>query len=612
MSRSPWRKHATPVLAGALVLGVLLAYGQTGRFDYVSYDDPTYVTENPFVRAGWTKEGLRAAFTSFHGANWHPLTWISHMLDVQIFGLRAGPSHWVNVALHAANAVLLFHFLVRATARSAPAFFAAALFAWHPLRVESVAWVAERKDVLCAFFFFGSLLLYERWVRVRSLTSYLLLALCVTLGMLAKPMLVSLPAVLLLLDFWPLRRLPRLRELAPRVREKLPLLGITLGVMALAFAAQRAGGATSSLGELPLSLRLQNAAAAFGVYIEQTIYPRGLACFYPHAAIVDSDPAALLRAPALRGLALLVVGSVTAVVLRRRAPYLLVGWLWTLGMLVPVIGIVQLGSQAHADRYTYLPLIGIVTACVYGSDAWVAGRRSLQPLALAAGGALLATALALTHRQVRVWRDSETLYEHAIAVTDKNFRALGNLGYGYVVDGDPERGLELLNEAVRYQPREAGLWNHIGLALLRLGRFEEARAPLERALRLEPDHPFVHGNLGEQALNTGDFERAVQAYERVLSDPTSRGTLQGGDRIGERLDLGIAYLELGRTQDAERTFETARQLAPQDPNPPYALALTASRRGDERAALALLREALELDPDHAASLALLKTLRVNE
>jgi hypothetical protein len=401
----------TRLFAGALALALLaavaLVYARTAGHAFLGYDDGLYVTENPTVLAGLTGPSLRAAWLGFHGANWHPVTILSHQLDVELFGLRPAGHHLINVALHALNALLCGLFFWRTTGALLRSALVAALFALHPLRVESVAWVAERKDVLAGTFFFLTLLAHAAWVQRPTPRRRFAVVLALALGLLAKPMLVTVPCLLVLLDRWPLARVEPWRVL---VREKWPLFLLALVSSVLTVVAQRAGGALQPLERLSLLERAATAVQGTQIYLTQSLWPSGLAPFYPHPALIPGAPFAPLGGRTLGGLALLAGITVAVLCLRRGRPALWTGWLWFLGMLVPVAGLVQVGIQLHADRYTYLPAIGLALLLVFGLLA----RLPARALALGLGGvcALLAVVSA---RQVVHWRDTGTLFEHACA-----------------------------------------------------------------------------------------------------------------------------------------------------------------------------------------------------
>jgi tetratricopeptide (TPR) repeat protein len=519
-----------PGLALALALLVALTFGlyaRTAQHGFVAYDDPVYVSDNEVVARGLTLDGLRWAF-GFHAGNWHPLTWISHMLDVELFGLDAGRHHLVNAALHALNAALLCLFVRRATGAGWTALLVAALFALHPLRVESVAWASERKDVLAGTFWFATLLAYERYARggergrawrLAAVAAWL------ALGLMAKSMLVTLPVVMLVCDGWPLSRWrplgdahPEPPSLAPThpgglargpgraasgnrlLVEKLPLLALCLAVGTATLWIQRSEGAVGTLGSLSLLERASNAGNAYWTYVEQTFWPADLACFYPHPVLVTPREE-LVSALIVPGLARLAgLGLVAFFLLRfvTERPHLLAGWLWYLVAALPVIGFVQVGQQAHADRYTYLPTVGIALALAFELRLQVLRRQRLRRPAVAACALVLVALSALTWRQIGTWRDGRTLFGHALAVTERNHLAA----------------------------------TFLGMAERRAGELEAARAHLEQALADNKHHVPAMLELGLTLEELGDLAGARRSFNRTLrNDPANAAARRGLERV---------------------------------------------------------------------------------
>jgi hypothetical protein len=497
----------------ALVLAGLVAvvYWQVGGFGFVNLDDDLYVYENKRVLAGLTWTGFLQAFSTFDAANWHPLTWLSHSLDVQLLGAAPGPLHVMNVLFHGANTLLLYLLLLVTTGQTWRSALVAALFAVHPLHVESVAWISERKDVLSTFFWLLTMLAWVRWVRRPGPWRYAAVAFLYALGLLSKPMLVTLPVVLVLFDVWPLRRLPPdvplPRALLRLVREKVPLLVLAAVSSAVTIAAQSRGGAVMSQEAISVGVRLQNAAVATATYLWQMIWPFRLAAIYPHPGLVGGVPAWQVA------LSLGALGAVTVLAVRswRREPAVLVGWLWYLVTLAPVIGILQVGGQAHADRYTYVPLIGIFVAIAWA----VPGSAVATPVRRAALGATAAIVLALlavqAHRQVGTWRDNFTLYENAIEVTKNNFHAWRNIGSAYDDVGKSEAAIFALRESLRILPTDANTMMLLGIAHGRAGQHGEAMRYLDMAVRGKPEDPMVWFNLGVSAALAGRWDRAAEA-----------------------------------------------------------------------------------------------------
>ena len=505
------------LLCAALATLTAAVYAPVRHHAFLRYDDPVYVTDNPHVVAGLTREGIVWAFTGVHGATWHPLTSLSHQLDVYLFGLDAGAHLLVNLLLHALNTLLLFGVLRRLTGTRWRSAWVAGLFALHPLHVESVAWVSERKDVLCGLFWMLTLWAYAGYARRPSGGRYALVVAGGTAALLCKPMAVTLPLALLLLDVWPLRRFPRpphpARVVAWRlVLEKLPLLVLAGAVSVITVVAQRVGDAVVPLAAAGLAERLALALFAYGAYLQKLFWPVNLAVFYPYA---PPSAAQIIGAA-------LVIACISAFAWRHRAqrPYLIVGWLWYLGTLVPVIGLVRIGDHLIADRYTYLPAIGIAVMLAWGVPdlvgRWRWGRYACVALAvLALAGCGLRTGV-----QVRVWRDSLTLFQHAIAVTQGNALAHFTLGAEWLVRGDPDAAAAHFFEALRFNPRYAEAHYNLGFILGERGDREAARFQYLAALEIKPAYPEAHNNLGRILLAGGDLRGAAAHFaEAARLDP---------------------------------------------------------------------------------------------
>jgi tetratricopeptide (TPR) repeat protein len=557
------------VFAALLLAGATLAaFSPVLSAGFVIYDDERYVLRNPHVHAGLSWETLCWALTSGYASNWHPLTWLSHMLDWRLFGAAAWGHHLTSLLLHVANAVLLFVLLDRATGATGRSAFAAALFALHPLHVESVAWVAERKDVLSTLLWLLAVAAYVRWTRAGGWARYLLAAALFAAGLAAKPMLVTLPVTLLLLDFWPLARWPvrgpgggAWRGAARLLGEKVPLLALSAASAAVTLAVQASGPAVGSLQEFPLGDRTANALVACVAYLGKTAWPLALAVFYPHsgASLPVWKPAAAA--------ALLATVTLLAVRLRRRRPYLLAGWLWYLVTLLPVIGLVQVGEQAMADRYTYVPLIGIFVAAAWGiPDALAAllaaagkgrdqaadpGHAARWALPAAAGAVLLALAL-LTRAQAATWKSSVALFGHALAVTEGNYLAHLDLGTALSREGRRDEALAHYEAAARLRPDDAQIQYNLGVALAARGRAREAQERYERALALQPDYPEAHNNLGILLARQGRIEDGTRhCAEAVRLRP---------EFAEARFNLAVALHMAGRDAEAREQVEAARRL----------------------------------------------------
>lgn len=570
------------VIALSLFSLTVLAYAPLGEAGFVNYDDPGYVYANPRVAAGLTIDGVAWAFTTFHQANWHPLTWLSHMLDVELFGVNPGWHHRVAVFLHALNTVLLFTFLSRATGARWPSAFAAALFAVHPLHVESVAWISERKDVLSTFFWLAAMLAYLSWVRRGGPARYALVAGLLAAGLLAKPMVVTLPCVLLLLDVWPLGRTPWAGRAdtgeAATVRwgrllaEKVPLFFLVAGASVATLAAQRAGGAVIGMVELPLAARLANAVVAYGWYLRKTVWPVGLAVFYPHPSLGGAPPPATWLVP------LLVLAGISAGAFwqRRRRPYLAVGWLWYLGTLVPVIGLVQVGVQATADRYTYVPLIGLFVAIAWLGASVALGSRSRRVGVGTAAIVWLVASLLVTRAQLPHWRSARTLAERSVSVSPQNFVMSFNLAMALEGEGDVDGARRRYWDAIRIQPTYAETYGNLARVLVRLERPDRAIRALRAGLRVEPGHVGLVNNLVWLLATHPDDEVRDGAAALALAEAT---LARDGAGDAQWLDtLAAARAETGDYAGAVEASSRAAGLARGAGNAELAVAIEARGR----------------------------------
>ncbi|MHB8893716.1 MAG: tetratricopeptide repeat protein [Candidatus Geothermincolia bacterium] len=587
-------------LAGLLLACCTIAlFAPAVGFEFVAFDDPAYVSENSHVARGLTLASLRWAFVATEAANWHPLTWISHLTDVTLFGLDPAGHHLTSILLHAASTTLLFFVLRGLTGSLLPSLFAAALFAAHPLRVESVVWVSERKDVLSVFFGVLTLGLYSVNARRPSGKLRGLTLLCYGAGLLSKPLLVTLPPALLLLDYWPLGRFngrnPR-RAFTAAVKEKLPLLALSVIASAATWVAQSSRGAISPT---PLLTRLADVPAAGMAYLAKTLAPFNLSCFYP----VHETP---LPWWALAG-SCATLGSITLLAIRGRSrrPHLLVGWLWFLGTLVPMLGFIRIGGHFIADRYTYLPHIGLFAALAWeGRD--LAARSGARKPAAVAGVTLLTVLTLLTRAQTAVWKDGVTLFEHADAVTPDNWDIKSYLGRMYLESGRNADAARVFAELVRIRPGLAEAHGNLGLALVRIGRFAAAAAAEEQALRLQPDLPEAANVLGYALSGLGRWEQAAAAYTRALAlrpdDPEAHLNLARALGLAKRhreavehllaaidlnpdlgaahVNLGAEYLALGKHAEALAAARKAVALEPDREIAHFQLGLICAATGD--------------------------------
>jgi Flp pilus assembly protein TadD len=547
--------NGRPTSSPALwVLGLLAltgaVYARVGVLGFVEFDDPQYVSENPHVLAGLGAESLRYAFTTTELGNWHPLTWISHQAVAQFFGAAPGAHHFANLLLHAACVALFFLFLARTTGRTVPSALATALFAAHPLHVESVAWVAERKDVLSTFFWLCALLAYARWTRSRRAGDYALVVLAFVAGLASKQMLVTLPLSLLLVDLWPLGRVQAAgaakgESLRALIVEKLPLFALSALSSVVTLVAQRSEGAMEFGAKFELHTRAANALRSVGVYLLQTVWPTDLAVYYPY-------PSSLAAVEVLGGAAALAALLAGAWLALRRAPFVTMGCAWFVVTLLPVLGFVQVGGQAHADRYTYVPHLGLFAALAFGLERWVGATRAFALGALA----VIACAFASV-RQVAVWSDERSLFEHAVRVTRDN--ALAN--------------------------------DHLAQALQAAGELVRAEQHYREVVRVSPDSAKAHVNLGTLLDQRGDARAAAECYVRALE--------LDANAVLALSNLAVLRAKESRFDEARSLLERALAIDPSKTGVRMNLALTEFVRGDQRRALDALREALSRDPKAA-------------
>jgi tetratricopeptide (TPR) repeat protein len=563
-----------------LAVIIWVVFGQTLGHEFVNYDDNLYVYENAVVQKSLTWEGFRWALTYGQIGHWHPLTWLSHMLDCQFYGLSPGGHHLTNILLHTATAILLFLVLRRMTGFLWRSAFVAAVFAIHPLRAESVAWIAERKDVLSAFFFMLTLGAYVRYVQKRSRVEsresrgqavpaldprppgaakrsedgstldYCLVLLFFALGLLSKNMLVTLPFVLLLLDYWPLNRLSSFspRVLLRRVAEKIPLFMLTVGsCVATVLVPEKL-----IAGQLPFGLRMENAVVSYVTYLWQMIHPAGLACLYPNPA----NYLPLWQVAGALGLLLAISGAVWT--FRQTHPCLVVGWLWYLGMMIPVIGIVQISGYAHADRYTYLPQIGLYLLLTWTAADLCAGWRHRR-VVLGGGSTVILMALVFCARaQTSYWRNSESLWTHALTCTSDNFIGHNNLGSALLKIGSVDEAIAQYQKALQIKPDFAEAHNNLGNALLKMGNVDEAIAQYQKALQIKPDSAEAHNNLGTALIHKGSVDEAIVHYQKALQIKS--------DSAAVRNNLDKALLQKRKVDEAITHYQKALQIKPDSPD----------------------------------------------
>jgi len=540
-------KYSNILICLALTLITFAVFYQVCGFAFVNFDDIDYAYENPNIQSGITFNAVKWAFTTGFAANWHPLTWISHMLDWQLFGNNAGGHHLTNLIFHIANTLLLFIVLRQMTSALWQSAFVAALFAFHPLHVESVAWVSERKDVLSTFFWILTMWTYLRYVKQPNAGRYLLTLLTFALGLMSKPMLVTLPFVLLLLDYWPLKRFGR-RTVFYLVLEKIPFFILSAASSIITFLVQQNSGTVMPLAAVSLKFRLCNALISYVKYIEKMFWPSRLAVFYPHPGTNVSIAYALISA------ALLLVATVLVIRSAKNHRYLFTGWFWYIGTILPVSGMSQAGGQAMADRYTYITLTGLFVIIAWGIGELLAKsphrKIILWPVAL-----IVLSALAIcTYLQTRYWKDSITLYERAIKVTENNYIAHFNITQPLFEQGRVQEAIRHDYEALRINPDYVEALNGLGFIYTRLGRIDEAIPLYNKALQLDPS-VNTYLNLGVALTNSGKLQEAEKVYEKILAIQPQNASA--------RNDFGVVLCRLGKYDRAIEHFNKALQINPQ-------------------------------------------------
>jgi len=562
------------------------------NYDYVSYDDPHYVFTNPQVQSGLTKETVNWAFRTGETANWHPLTWLSLMLDVDLFGSGPRGHHLVNLVLHVANTLLLFLVLRTFTGALWRSAAVAVLFALHPLHVESVAWISERKDVLSTWFGLLTVWAYGAYARSRgrqALKWYLLAGLAFALGLMSKPMLVTLPFVLLLLDYWPLRRLdittPQafIAGVLRMAREKIPLFLLTVISCVVTFVFQKHGGAVQTLTNLSIGERLGNALVSYVRYLEKTFWPADLCILYPFE---NWQAWQILSAAAI-----LIALCLASLWFGRKLPFLPVGWFWFFGTMIPVIGLVQVGDQSMADRYTYLPLIGIFIVLAWGIGEIVSGRKWNPAVVGSVTAAVLIACVVQTRDQLSSWRDSEKLFRRAIERTTGNDIAYNGLGQHYHELGQMKAAEENYRAALHWNPNNAGAHNNLGAVLASKGLIDEAMHHYTIALQLDPNDADAHNNLGNALRRRDRTEEAIVHYEAALRIRPNFAEAH--------YNLGNTLVRQGKTGEGIEHYRSALRINPAFAEAHCNLGTQLARAGQREEALVHLTEALKLKPDFA-------------
>jgi tetratricopeptide (TPR) repeat protein len=594
------------MLSVLLVIFSLALFSQTARHQFINFDDPGYVLKNPVVRNGLTFSGVVWAFTSTAMSNWHPVTWLSHMLDVQMFGLDPTGHHLTSVLLHAIAALLLFLFLEGITGFLWRSFIVALLFAVHPLHVESVAWVAERKDVLSCIFWSLTLIFYAAYVKKPGASFYILSLLMFFLGLMSKPMLVTIPVIMLLLDYWPLNRFPskvpyplegeaqgggevadgQTRLHAPEIllllKEKIPFFLLSVLSAIVTIYGQHKGGAMATLVKVPVAARIENALISYIKYIALMFWPHDLAILYPFPKDISFWQA---------GGSAILLALITFAVIRYRTkfPYLVTGWFWYLVALIPVIGLVQVGGQALADRYTYIPYTGLfIILCWLLPDLMGKWRYRTVALGALSVAAILISSI-ITWRQVTYWKDDISLYRHTLAVTTDNYLILNNYGIALDQRGDLTGAYGMFQETIRVNPRSAMAYNNLGALYVRWGNFADAANCYSRALEISPNYPFARSGLGKALAGMGRVDEAIWQYEQALSLDTTLAETQ--------LNLAILLMKKGDSEKGMTHYSIALQLNPTSAKAPINMGTELASQGRLAEALEYFNHALSLEPD---------------
>jgi Flp pilus assembly protein TadD len=582
-------------VGAAIGLATLAIYLQTSKFGFIGIDDGPYVLANPMVKAGFTAAGFVWAFTTFAASYWHPLTWLSLMLDCQLFGVDPGANHLVNLAFHLANSLLLFVVCAKMTRRPWRSLIVAGIFALHPLHVESVAWVAERKDVLSTFFGLLTLLFYIRYTEAATTRRYVAMALFFGFSLLAKPMLVTFPLLFLLLDFWPLRRMewPPQRPVFRRLAlEKLPLLAMAAAFSVVTIYAQRSE-AMVSIEHISIPARFANATVAYVRYLEKAFWPSNLGVFYPFHT--PQAPSVVLAAVVLVGITWAFARLI------KRQPYLMVGWLWFLGILVPVIGILQAGSQSMADRFMYLPIVGLSIAVVWGVTDLLESRRSASYWGPSLAGIALLLFSIAAYRQAGYWRDSRTLFERTLAVTEDNFLIENNMALIMAEAGRHEDAIKFYRNAIAVQPEVPEPHVNIAQELMISGKPDEALIQLTEALRLKPNLPLAHMDLALLLAGGGKMEEANLHLNELLR-------LSSGDAVAQSY-LCFVFRQLGRLDDSIAHCSESLRLDPGLLYSRFNLAAALAAQGKRSEAVAEVSRVLAINPDYAGARSLLQQLQ---
>ena len=581
-----------------LIVAIIITYAQVSNFDFVGYDDQEYITENSHVQEGLNLKSINWAFTSFHSANWHPVTWLSHMLDCELYGLNPMGHHWTNVQFHIANTLLLFFIFLKMTGVLWRSAFVAALFALHPLHVESVAWVSERKDVLSTFLGFLMIIAYCRYVKEPCLKKYLLVIMLFGLGLMAKPMLVTFPFVLLLLDYWPLNRVHfendlmrqsngitcfDFRKFLRLIIEKIPFFILAIISCILTFLAQQSSGAVQALGVLSIKTRTANALVSYVTYVLKAIWPINLAVFYPH-------PGDALSEWTIIGAALVIAAAILLSIRTfKKYPYIAVGLFWYLGTLVPVIGMVQVGEQAMADRYTYIPLIGLFILIAWGVPDLLKKWRYRKIFLGLSAVVIILVLTVITLSQASHWKNGIALFENAVKVTENNYKAQNNLGTA-LGSVDLDRAIYHYKESLKIKPNYVRALYNLGTALSEKGNYDEAVLCFTKALEINPKHTDARMNMANVLFKQDKSDKAVFHYNEIIKTDSENADVH--------YNLAYVLSYQGKLDDAILHYKQALRINPEYLKAHYNLGNILLKQGKTEEAFTHFTEAIKINPDY--------------
>lgn len=587
------RTRSIIILSLALVVITLAVYWQVRNHEFINFDDNLYVTENLSVAKGITVRNIIWAFTTVDVTYWMPVTLLSHMMDVQFYGMNPGGHHLTSVFIHTSASVLLFLLLFRLTTKVWRSLFIAALFALHPLHVESVAWVAERKDVLSAFFWFLTLLFYAIYLENRKPTLYLLTLFSFMLGLMSKPMVVTLPVVMLLIDFWPLNRYNlaeqkpggQLATVLPQMKiclkEKIPFFACSLLFGVITIYAQHKAGAVVNIDKLPIGFRIENALMSYVKYITKTLWPQDLALYYPF-------PSSVFLWQVIGSLVLLLLVSAATILVGRRYPYLPVGWFWYIITLLPVIGFVQAGMQSMADRFTYIPHIGLFMMVAWGVPDLVKDLPCRQQLLAVLAGVVIITSTVLTWQQLGYWQDTISLTRHTLQVTTDNYIMHYSLGVSLARKGNVDEAIHEYQEAIRINPNNSDVHNNLGVAFDSKGDLDAAIHEYREALRINPDHSNAHTNLGSAFDSKGNLDEAIHEYQEALRINPNNPDAHN--------NLGVAFARKGNLDEAIHAYQEALRIKPNNSDAHNNLGAAFAGKGNLDEAIKEYQKALALNP----------------